>query len=100
MCIRDRKRLGQDPLYTLQTGLSYQINSRCSIAGTYYYTAGAETFQNGVAQNDQTQVQRYQLSLVSNFSFGRILLQYGADLKTKNGFYEDSRLLFRFVKAF
>lgn len=95
-----KKRLGQDPLYTLQTGLSYQINSRYSIAGTYYYTAGAETFQNGVAQNDQTQVQRYQLSLVSNFSFGRILLQYGSDLKTKNGFYEDSRLLLRFVKAF
>jgi len=95
-----KKKLEQDPLYTLQTGLSYQINPRYSIAGTYYYTAGGETYQDGVAKDDMTQVQRYQLSLVSNFSFGRVFLQYGSDLKTKNGFYEDSRVLLRFVTRF
>lgn len=95
-----KKKLEQEPLCTLQTGLSYQIDPQFSIAGTYYYTAGAETFQNGVAQNDHAQVQRYQLSLASSFSFGKVLLQYGSDLKTKNGFYEDSRLLVRFVKVF
>lgn len=96
----NKKKLEQDPLYTLQTGLSYQINPRYSVAGTYYLTAGGETYQDGIAKDDMTELQRYQLSLISNFSIGRVILQYGSDLKTKNGFYEDSRLILRFVTRF
>lgn len=93
------KTLTQEVLYTLQTGLSYDVNPKTTVSATYFYTAGGETARNGVAQADETQLQRYQLSLSSKFSFGKLVLQYGADLSTKNGFIEDSRIIVRYIKA-
>jgi hypothetical protein len=95
-----KKKLEQEVLYTFQTGLNYQINAQYNIAGAYFYTVGGETSQNGVAMGDETEIQRYQLTLAAKFSFGRLVLQYGSDLKTKNGFYEDSRLILRYVTTF
>ena len=92
--------LTQSALYTLQTGLSYDINPKLTASAAYFYTVGGETARNGKAWEDETQLQRYQLSLSSKFSFGRLVLQYGADLTTKNGFIEDSRLIVRYIKAF
>jgi hypothetical protein len=90
----------QDALYTIQTGLSYNLTPRLTLAGAYFFTEGGETSRDGLDQNDTTRLQRYQLTASSQFSFGRVTLQYGEDIKTKNGFFEDSRLILRFIKAF
>lgn len=90
----------QAVLYTLQNGLSYDINLKTTVSAVYFYTAGGETALGGAAQSDETQLQRYQLSLASKFSFGKLVLQYGADLSTKNGLIEDSRIIVRYLKAF
>ena len=55
---------------------------------------------DGVDKNNQTQLHRYQLSGVANYSFGRIIVQYGSDLKTENGYFEDQRLLVRYLTIF
>jgi hypothetical protein len=95
-----KRTLDQDVLYTLQTGLQYKIDPQWSISAAYFYTAGGETSLNEVANNDESQLQRYQLTLASRFSFGRVLVQYGSDIKTKNGYFEDSRVIFRFMTVF
>lgn len=94
------KKLEQDALYTFQAGLKYDFNPQYSIAGNYYYSFGGETSVNNLDRNDQTQLQRYQLSGVGNYSFGRIVVQYGSDLKTENGYFEDHRLLMRYLMVF
>lgn len=90
----------QKELYTAQAGLRYDFNARYAIGTTYFYTAGGETSLNGINQDDVTRLQRYQLSGIANYSFGRITLQYGADIKTENGFIEDSRWILRYTKLF
>lgn len=95
-----RKTLSQKPLHTSQVGLQYILNPRYSVGATYFYTAGGETSIDGVRRDDITQLQRYQMTAAANFSFGRITLQYGADLKTKSGFIEDSRYILRYTKVF
>ena len=90
----------QAVLYTLQTGFSYDVNPKTTVSAAYFYTAGGETALDGVARLDETQLQRYQLSLSSKFSFGKLVLQYGEDLSTKNGLIEDSRFIVRYIKAF
>ncbi len=96
----NHQTLEQKPLYTLQSGLSYAINSTFSLATAYFYSVGGETSWDGVNKNNLTQLQRYQVSGIANFSFGRILLQYGGDLDTRNGYLEDSRWIMRYIKPF
>jgi hypothetical protein len=94
------KNLEQKLLYTSQLGLQYMLTPSYSISATYFYTVGGETSLDGVSRNDITRLQRYQLTGQANFSFGRISLQYGGDLKTENGYIEDSRWLLRYTKLF
>lgn len=94
------KKLEQDPLYTAQLGLRYDFNAQYLIAGVYYYTFGAENTVNGIDLSNQTQLHRYQLNAVAKYSFGRFMLQYGSDLKTENGYFEDQRLILRYVAVF
>ena len=96
----NHQTLEQKPLYTLQSGLSYAINPTFSLATAYFYSVGGETSWDGVDKNNLTQLQRYQVSGIANFSFGRILLQYGGDLDTRNGYLEDSRWIVRYIKPF
>jgi hypothetical protein len=92
--------LNQKALYSAQTALIYKFNSTYSTAVGYFYSVGGETSLNGVNQGDRTQSQRYQLSGIGNFPFGRVSLQYGQELSTKNGFIEDSRWILRLTKYF
>ena len=94
------KNLEQKLLYTSQLGLQYMLTPSYSVSATYFYTVGGETSLDGVSRNDLTRLQRYQLTGQANFSFGRISLQYGGDLKTENGYIEDSRWLLRYTKLF
>ena len=94
------EKLKQKALYSAQTAFIYKFNSTYSSAIGYFYSVGGETSLNGVSQGDRTQSHRYQLSGIGNFPFGRISLQYGQELSTKNGFIEDSRWILRLTKYF
>ena len=93
-------KLEQNALYTTQFCLRYDFNPQYSIAATYFYSFGGEAAVNGIDANNQTQLHRYQLSGVANYSFGRVMLQYGSDLKTENGYFEDQRLILRYITIF
>lgn len=94
------KKLEKDVLYTAQFGVRYDFNQQYSLTGTYYYTAGGETTYDGVDSNNATRLQRYQLSGIGNYSFGRITVHYSSDLKTENGYFEDDRLTLRYTMRF
>lgn len=95
-----KKTLEQKALYTAQAGLRYDFNPRFTLGATYFHTAGGETSVNDVSRDDVTRLNRYQLSVISTLPFGRISLQYGGDIRTENGFKEDSRLLLRYSMLF
>jgi hypothetical protein len=90
----------QNVLYTAQTALRYDINPTYAVGASYFYTTGGETTINTVNQQDTMNLQRFQLTAMGHYSFGRISLQYGRDLKTDNGFIEDSRWILRYTKLF
>lgn len=92
--------LEQKSLYTAQTGAMYHIDSTYSVGGVYFYTAGGETIRNDRKMDDMTRLQRYQITGIANFSFGRLTLQYGGDIKTENGYFEESRWIFRYTSRF
>jgi hypothetical protein len=90
----------QNILYTAQTALRYSINPTYAVAATYFYTVGGETTVDGANKHDATSLQRFQLTAMGHYGFGRISLQYGRDLKTDNGFIEDNRWILRYTKRF
>jgi hypothetical protein len=96
-----QQTLKQDVLYTAQTGFSYDLNRQYSVAAAYFFTQGGERVLDGVdVANSETRVHRYQLTATSRFSFGQVMLHYGNDLSTKNGYIEDRRVIMRFIKPF
>lgn len=90
----------QNLLYTAQTALRYSITPTYAVGATYFYTTGGETTVNGINLHDTTKLQRFQLTATGQYTFGRLTLQYGRDLKTDNGFIEDSRWIVRYTKLF
>ena len=95
-----RTTLDQKTLYSLQTGVRYTINDAYSISAMYFHTVGGEEMINGRDQNNRTDLHRYQLTGSTQLPVGRLILQYGGDIKTQNGFYETSRVIVRYVTAF
>jgi hypothetical protein len=95
-----RTTLDQKTLYSLQTGVRYIINDAYSVSAMYFHTVGGEEMINGINQNNRTDLHRYQLSGSTQLPVGRLILQYGGDIKTQNGFYETSRVILRYVTAF
>ena len=95
-----RTTLDQKTLYSLQTGVRYTINDAYSISAMYFHTVGGEEMINGRDQHNRTDLHRYQLSGSAQLPVGRLILQYGGDIKTQNGFYETSRVILRYVTAF
>ncbi len=92
--------LDQKTLYSLQTGLRYVINDNYSLSAMYFHTVGGEEIINGNDQDNRTDVHRYQLSASTKLPVGRLILQYGGDIKTQNGFYETSRVILRYATQF
>lgn len=79
----------QEPFNTFQTGLMYGINSQLSLGLNYFYSFGGRTSLNGIKNDDATHAQRYQITTSYFVSPGaRLLLQYGSEFKTENGFKE------------
>lgn len=92
--------LEQQTLWTAQSSLRYEIDEVWTLAGGYFHTEGGETRVNGVDRNDVTRLQRYQLTSMAVLPVGRITLQYGADLRTANGYIEDRRWSLRYSRIF
>jgi hypothetical protein len=92
--------LEQKPLYSSQAALLYEFNPQYSLGTSYFLTTGGENRVNGLDRNDNTHVQRYQVTAIGHFSFGRLMFQYGGDLKTENGFLEDRRWILRYARIF
>ena len=95
-----RTTLDQKTLYSLQTGVRYTINDAYSISAMYFHTVGGEEMIDGIDENNRIDLHRYQLSGSAQLPVGRLILQYGGDIKTQNGFYETSRVILRYVTAF
>ena len=92
--------LDQKKLYSLQTGMRYIINDAYSVSAMYFRTVGGEEMIDGTDENNRIDLHRYQLSGSAQLPVGRLILQYGGDIKTQNGFYETSRVILRYVTAF
>jgi hypothetical protein len=93
-------KLEQGAQYNAQAVLSYAISPVYELSAAYYYTLGAEATINGLNQDNQKDVHRYQVFVSAKYPIGKFTLQYGSDLKTENGYFEDQRLTLRYMKAF
>lgn len=93
-------KLEQSVQYNTQLVLNYALTPTYELAAGYYYTLGAEATINGVNQDNEKDVHRYQVFAVAKYPIGRFTLQYGSDIKTENGYFEDHRLMLRYMKAF
>ena len=92
--------LTQKPLTTTQIGPIYKINQTYTLGASYFYVAGGATTIGNVYQNNVVNTQRFLLSGLAYYPFGRISLQYGRDMEIKNGFVETRRLILRYTTEF
>jgi len=78
--------LEQDPVYTLESHLSYNFTDAFYVSGDYFYHNGGETSVAGVAQDDEKDDHAVQLTLgfLLNPSY-QLLLKYKTDIKVENG---------------
>jgi len=93
-------KLEQSAQYNSQVVLNYALTPSYDLAASYYYTLGAEARINGVSQDNEKDVHRYQVFINAKYPIGRFTLQYGSDIKTENGYFEDHRFMLRYMKAF
>lgn len=92
--------LSQKPLTTTQLGPIYRINQTYTLGASYFYVAGGATTIGNTYQNNVVNTQRFLLSALAYYPFGRISLQYGRDMEIKNGFIETRRLIVRYTTEF
>ena len=92
--------LNQKPLTTTQLGPIYKINQTYTLGYSYFYVAGGATTVGSTYLNNVVNTQRYMLSALAYYPFGRISLQYGRDMEIKNGFVETRRFILRFATEF
>lgn len=92
--------LNQKPLTSTQLGPIYKINQNYTLGASYFYVAGGATTIGNTYQNNVANTQRFLLSALAYYPFGRISLQYGRDMEIKNGFVETRRLAIRFTTEF
>lgn len=92
--------LNQKSLTTTQLGPIYKINQTFTVGASYFYVAGGATTIGSTYQNNVINTQRFLLSGLAYYPFGRFSLQYGRDMEIKNGFVESRRLILRFTTEF
>jgi len=92
--------LNQKPLTTTQLGPIYKIDQTYTVGASYFYVAGGATTIGSAYQNNVVNTQRYLLSALAYYPFGRISLQYGRDMEIKNGFVETRRFIMRYTTEF
>ena len=92
--------LNQKPLTSTQLGPIYKFNQTYTVGASYFYVAGGATTIGNAYQNNVVNTQRYLLSALAYYPFGRISLQYGRDMEIKNGFVETRRFILRYTTEF
>jgi hypothetical protein len=92
--------LNQKPLTSTQLGPIYKIDQTYTVGASYFYVAGGATTFGNTYQNNVVNTQRYLLSALAYYPFGRISLQYGRDMEIKNGFMEARRFIVRYATEF
>ena len=92
--------LNQKPLTTTQLGSIYKINQTYTLGASYFYVAGGATTIGNSYQNNVVNTQRFLLSALAYYPFGRISMQYGRDMEIKNGFVETRRFFVRYTTEF
>ena len=92
--------LSQKPLTTTQLGPIYKFNQTYTVGASYFYVAGGATTIGNTYQNNVANTQRFLLSALAYYPFGRISLQYGRDMEIKNGFVETRRFIVRYTTEF
>ena len=92
--------LNQKPLTTTQLGPILKINQTYTLGASYFYVAGGATTIGNTYQNNVVNTQRFLLSALAYYPFGRISLQYGRDMEIKNGFVEARRFIVRYTTQF
>ena len=92
--------LNQKPLTSTQLGPIYKLNQTYTVSASYFYVAGGATTIGNTYQNNVVNTQRYLLSALAYYPFGRISLQYGRDMEIKNGFVETRRFILRYTTEF
>ena len=92
--------LNQKILTTTQLGPIYKINQTYTLGASYFYVAGGATTIGNTYQNNVVNTQRFLLSALAYYPFGRISLQYGRDMEMKNGFIETRRFIVRYTTEF
>jgi hypothetical protein len=92
--------LNQKPLTSTQLGPIYKINQTYTVGASYFYVAGGATTIGNTYQNNVVNTQRFLLSALGYYPFGRISLQYGRDMEIKNGFVETRRFIVRYTTEF
>jgi len=93
------KNLGQDPIYSSQTHVTYDITKQLWLGVSYFYRNGGETQINGVDQKNSYNEQKWMgtaaVNITPNFQF---MTQYAWDAKIDNGFLT-REIRFRFAYA-
>lgn len=95
-----RARLSQDPLYTGQVAMHYNLDKQHLVGLSYFHTYGGATQLNGIDRNDRTRQRRWMLTASGLYDIGRLSLQYGSDIETDNGQLENRRWTLRYTRYF
>lgn len=93
-----RQKYEQDPLYSSQLSLIYTPSPAWRLSGSLFRHQGGEGTRNGQALNDKIKKDRYQLVSSYTMDGAKAILQYGQDLETENGPFQDRQLLFRYIQ--
>lgn len=76
----------KDPIYTLESHLSYDISPACFISADYYYHTGGETTIAGIEQNDEQNDHLGQLTFAYWISPNhQLMVKYRVPLDVENG---------------
>lgn len=90
----------QKPIFNLQAGLQYLITPRIRVGAMLFHSFGGETAINGIARDDRNELNRYQLTAVTDTAVGRFTLQHGSDLYTREGPKEKQHWILRYTIPF
>lgn len=90
----------QKPLFNLQAGLQYLITPHIRVGAMLYHSFGGETSINGIARDDRNELNRYQLTAVTDTAVGRFTLQHGSDLYAREGLKEKQHWILRYTIPF
>ena len=93
--------LKQDPLFSTQAWLRYDVSTTFNLRAGVAYSFGGESKVNGVVQGDNTNTSKF------SFGFGwapapawQLIGTVGRDISVRNGPMETSRINLRLLKAF